>query len=326
MGLLHWLRLRRPNIWEPPTLLDHLFSSPLHFLIAQIYHLILLLRGKPFSLPKDKHAIRVVCLSDTHDLVVLDVPDGELLVHCGDLTNAGTAEDIQKQIDWLASLPHRHKVFIAGNHDSWFDVRSRRPEDKKDGRKVDFKGLKYLQNSSVTLDFRDGRRLNVYGAADLPVCGGDDFAFQYLPEKQPWAGRLPMETDVLVTHTPPRFHRDLGLGCPGLLEEVWRVKPKLHLFGHVHWGSGQESVFFDECQSAYELFMSTQPRGPILDWIPNRDWILAIKVIYYGLNAILFKYLMLGPGSNNASLMLNAGCMYGNTGKLMKKAIQVVEI
>lgn len=326
MGLLQWLNLRRQNQWERLTLLDHLLNSPLHFIVAHIYHLILLLRGKPFNPPKDKRPINIVCLSDTHDLIVPNVPDGDLLIHSGDLTNSGTAEDIQHQIDWLDSLPHRHKVIIAGNHDSWFDVRSRRPEDKRDRRKLDFKRLHYLQNGSVTLEFNDGRRLNIYGAADLPACGGDDCAFPYQPEKHPWTGRIPMDTDVLVTHTPPQSHRDLGLGCPGLLEEVWRVKPRLHIFGHVHWGRGQESVYFDECQRAYERFMVTAPRGPIFDFIPNRDWIDAIKIIYYGLNAILFKYLMLGPGSNNASLMINAGCMHGNTGKLRKYAAQVVKI
>lgn len=326
MGLLQSLRLRRLNKWEPQTLLDHLLSSPLHLLVALVYALLTRLRGAPFRPPKGKIPIRIVCLSDTHDQVVSDVPEGDLLIHCGDLTNAGTARDISRAIDWLASLPHRHKVVIAGNHDSWFDVRSRTAGDKKDGARVDFKGLHFLQDSSATLDFRDGRALTLYGAADLPVCGGADFAFQYEPNRHPWARRIPVETDVLVTHTPPRFHRDLDLGCPGLLEEVWRVRPKLHVFGHVHCGRGRESVYFDECQRAYETFMASTPRGPVFDFIPNRDWIAAVRVLYYGLNAVLFKYLMLGPGSNNASLMVNAACMDGNSSKLRRKAAQVVEI
>ncbi|KAJ4389765.1 hypothetical protein N0V93_007237 [Gnomoniopsis smithogilvyi] len=326
MHLLQRLGLRRPNDWEPPTLLDSILSSPLQFLLAHLYTLILLLRGAPFHPPKDKASIRIVCVSDTHDLVPDRIAEGDLLIHAGDLTNAGTVHDIQAQIDWLASLPHRHKVLIAGNHDSWFDVRSRKSDDKRNVRRPDFKGLHYLQNSSVSLDFSDARKLTVYGAADLPVCGGDDNAFQYHPDRHPWKGRIPMETDVLVTHTPPKFHRDLGLGCPGLLEEVWRVKPKVHIFGHVHWGCGKESVYFDECQRAYESFMSKTPRGPILDFVPNRDWIDVIKVIYYGLNAILFKYLMLGPGSNNASLMVNASCVLGNTKKLRNNAAQIVEL
>lgn len=326
MSLLQWLGLCRPNPWERPTLLDHLLRSPLQFLVVRIYHLFLALRGRPFRPPRDRRPITIVCLSDTHDQIVPDVPDGDLLIHAGDLTDPGTVDDIQRQIDWLDSLPHRHKVLIAGNHDSWFDVRSRKPEDKRSGRRVDFKGVHYLQNSSVTLDFADGRTLNLYGAADLPACGGDDFAFQYHPPINPWAGRIPLNCDVLVTHTPPRWHRDLGLGCPGLLAEVWRVKPRLHVFGHVHWGRGQESVYFDECQKAYETCLSTAPGGLILDFFPNLNWINATKVVLHGLNAVLFKHLMLGPGSNNASLMVNASCMVGNTGKLHRKAAQVVVI
>ncbi|ROW02193.1 hypothetical protein VSDG_02604 [Cytospora chrysosperma] len=326
MGPLQRLCLRRPSKWERPTLLDRLLASPLQFLTTLIYHLILFLRGQPFKPTRDKRPIRIVCLSDTHDRTIQDVPDGDLLIHSGDMTNSGGAEDIQRQIDWLASLPHRHKVVIAGNHDSWFDLRSRRLEDKREGRMIDFKGVHYLQQSSVELDFADGRKLNVYGAADIPECGGDDFAFPYALDSHPWSGRIPLETDVLVTHTPPRSHRDLGLGCPGLLEEVWRVKPKLHVFGHVHWGRGIESVYFDGCQKAYETLMSRTPRGPIFDLIPNQGWIEAFNVLYHGLNAIAFKYLMLGPGSNNASIMVNAACMHGNTGKLCKSAAQVVEL
>lgn len=326
MDLLQWLNLRRSSPWERLTLLDHLLDDPLRFLVALVYRLVLVLRGHPFHPPRDKQPIAVVCISDTHDLTPLDLPDGDLLIHAGDLTNAGTADDIQRQVDWLHSLPHRHKVVIAGNHDSWFDVRSRSTHDKKERRKVDFKSLHYLQNGSVTLQFDQGRTLNVYGAADLPACGGDDFAFQYPPEKQPWAGRIPIDTDIVVTHTPPQYHRDLGLGCPGLLAEIWRVRPRLHVFGHVHWGHGRESVFFDPCQRAYEQFMSLPPRGPILAFFHSRDWVDAFKVVYHGLNAVLFKYLMLGPGSNNASLMVNAACMHGNTKRLRRKAAQVVKI
>lgn len=84
-------------------------------------------------------------------------------------------EEIQQQLDWLASLPHREKIFIAGNHDSYFDVKSRKEEDKK-GRKLNFRNLHYLENKAVTLKFKGGRKLNFYGSPDIPQCGGNDFA------------------------------------------------------------------------------------------------------------------------------------------------------
>jgi hypothetical protein len=181
MGVLEYLLLRRRSLWDPPTPLDKFLSSPLQWVMQRVYHLILVLRGRPFrpGLSGNKSpqpVIRVVCLSDTHDNIVTTVPDGDLLIHAGDLTTDGTVDDIQRQIDWLDSLPHRHKVIIAGNHDSWFDTASRRPVDRESGRTVNLKSLVYLQDELVTLDFKGGRNLNVYGAADIPQCGGSDFA------------------------------------------------------------------------------------------------------------------------------------------------------
>ncbi|KAK5653891.1 hypothetical protein OQA88_7816 [Cercophora sp. LCS_1] len=322
MGLLTFLRLRRRDEWEPLTVLDHILISPLQWLVTMLYHIMLFLRGRPFSPPPGRPHIRVVCVSDTHDRM-LRVPDGDLLIHAGDLTDDGTVESIQRQVDWLADMPHRHKIVVCGNHDSWFDDRSRKAVDRRSGKSVNWKGVRYLQGELVTLSFKGGRRLNIYGAPGVPKCGDDTNAFQYDREKHPWRGRVPEETDVLITHTPPRFHRDLNLGCDGLLEEVWRVKPKLHVFGHVHWGHGRESVFFDECQRAYESLMSRTGRGLIYDLLPSSAWVDALSVAWYGFVSIVWKWVMLGPGSNNGALMVNAAVMYGNTGRVRNPATVV---
>ena len=176
MSLLQTLHLRRSSAWDPPTPLDIFLSSPLQWVMHRIYHLILLLRGAPFHPARDSKPIRVVCLSDTHDRIVPDVPDGDLLIHAGDLTTDGTVADIQKQIDWLAGLPHRHKVVVVGNHDSWFDESAMKQEDRDSGKEVDLRGVEWLQDRLVTLEFEGGRRLNVYGAGDIPQCGGASFA------------------------------------------------------------------------------------------------------------------------------------------------------
>lgn len=186
----------------------------------------------------------------------------------------------------------------------------------------------------------------VYVGYLMSVLGADLVAhtrFQYLRHQPPWKGRIPLETDVLVTHAPPasipvffpashltnissqRYHLDLNLGCAGLLEEIWRVKPKLHVFGHVHWGHGRQSVYYDQCQRAYETLMSRPKKGPLHDFFPNSNWKEAFKVVFYGINSILWKWLMLGPGSNNAGLMVNAALMYGNTGK-MGNTVEVVNL
>ncbi|KAH6687999.1 metallophosphoesterase domain-containing protein [Plectosphaerella plurivora] len=326
MGLLATLRLRRSSPFDPPTLLDQFLASPLQAFISALYSFFLALRGRPFH-PPSSYPIRVVCLSDTHDLIPSKVPDGDLLIHAGDLTSPGSAANIQAQLDWLASLPHAHKVVVAGNHDSYFDPKSRTLADRTFKTKLSLKGLHYLEHDSVTLDFAGGRQLKIYGSPDIINCGGSDFAFQYSPDHPPWRGSVPADTDVLVTHMPPRYHLDLGtLGCPSLLSEVWRVRPKLHVVGHVHWGAGRRAMHFDACQEAFEALMSRPPSGPVWDLLPNGGWIDAVKVIIYGVHSVIFKWLMLGPGGNtSSSLLVNAALMKGNSGKL-GNPVQVIDL
>ena len=174
MGVLTWMGLRRLNAWEPPTLLDHLLSSPLTYLAAIVYRVTLFLRGRPFHPPRTRPPVRVVCISDTHDQTV-SIPHGDILIHAGDMTNDGTVADIQRQVNWLAAQPHAVKIIVAGNHDSWFDVRSRPPQDAKAGAKVDLSGVHYLQSSAVVPEV-NGRKFVIFGVPDIPRCGPDTFA------------------------------------------------------------------------------------------------------------------------------------------------------
>ena len=63
--------------------------------------------------------MRLVCVSDTHSLHrrIPQVPDGDVLIHAGDCLGAGTLDNVEDLNDWLGTLPHRHKIVIAGNHD-----------------------------------------------------------------------------------------------------------------------------------------------------------------------------------------------------------------
>ena len=65
--------------------------------------------------------MKIVCISDTHSLQHrMNIPDGDLLIHAGDVSSGGRIEEIEMFNEWMGSLPHRHKVVIAGNHDFFF--------------------------------------------------------------------------------------------------------------------------------------------------------------------------------------------------------------
>ena len=90
--------------------------------------------------------MRIVCLSDTHNRHrVIDVPPGDVLVHAGDATMQGTRGEIRAFDDWLAELPHAHKLVIAGNHDWLFE---RAPAEAR----ALLRHATYLQDSGIAID------------------------------------------------------------------------------------------------------------------------------------------------------------------------------
>ncbi|KAJ0124916.1 hypothetical protein J7T55_006259 [Diaporthe amygdali] len=226
----------RPSAWE-------LFlRSPLLYLARKLYSSRDIVPYRPLSDP-----ITVVCVSDTHNSQTA-LPDGDLLIHAGDLTQSGTLKELQAALDWLKAQPHAHKIVVAGNHDTILD-----PSRDREGERAQLHwgDITYLCNEAATIECASGRRLRVYGSPLSPRYG--NWAFQYPKSEDVWAGAVPDGVDILVTHGAPRGHLVLmSMGCAHLLREVWRTRPRLHVFGHVHEGYGREWVGFDKTQGAFE--------------------------------------------------------------------------
>jgi len=199
--------------------------------------------------------VKIVCISDTHDHV-LELPSGDLLLHAGDFSNKGSYEEIQKQLDWLNEQPHEHKVVIAGNHDRLLDdMQNVSTESGKSKADLRWGTLIYLQDAAAVLDFSNGRRLKVYGSPYTPTFGS--FAFQYPRDGDFWSGRLPSDADIVLVHGPPLCHLDANLygghvGCKSLLKELYRIKPKLVVCGHIHESAGQEILNYNNSQRGFE--------------------------------------------------------------------------
>jgi predicted phosphohydrolase len=176
--------------------------------------------------------MRVVCLSDTHNRQGrFTVPDGDILVHAGDFSMMGRHDELVRVATWLAALPHRHKIVVAGNHDWMFQL------DPPRARSL-LAGVTYLEDSAATVE-----GLRVWGSPWQPEFG--DWAFN-LPRGHPLAQKwalIPAGVDILVTHGPPLGIGDVtcsgdAVGCGDLKRELNRVRPRLHVFGHIHEGCG----------------------------------------------------------------------------------------
>jgi hypothetical protein len=119
---------------------------------------------------------------------------------------------------------------------------------------------------------------------------------------------------------------DLDLGCAGLLAEIWRVKPRLHIFGHIHASHGREPVFWDAGQSAYERIMNRKKSGVITDCIPSAAWLDALKVLWYGIKGMLWQHLMVRSKGAHGGLMVNAAIVSWKSADVIGNPVEVVEL
>jgi hypothetical protein len=281
--------------------------------------------------------MRVVCISDTHGRHdALQVPDGDLLLHAGDCSKLGTREQIEAFDRWLGTLPHRHKVVIAGNHDFGFE--------QEPGARAWITHATYLQDEPLVIDLEpngpedSARNLASVGAVEVvrtaarfagrsgagggthepngpedsarnlaaPAPGDSsdrtrfagrsgagggkhslrlwgspwqprffDWAFNLdrgEPLRRVWE-KIPPQTDILLTHGPPygildATFRGQLVGCEELLEAVARVRPRLHVFGHIHeahgvkehrWDDGRTTVFVNASSCALSHWPAHPP-------------------------------------------------------------------
>jgi Icc-related predicted phosphoesterase len=181
-----------------------------------------------------------VILHGSHRKIAL--PDGDTLIQAGDFTRHGSIEDVTEFNDWLGTLSFKNKIIIAGNHDF--------PFERQDGRKL-LTNASYLQDTAVIID-----GIKFYGSPWQPRFF--DWAFnldrgESLREK--WE-LIPDDTDVLITHGPPYGYLDTNVrgllaGCEELIMAVERIKPRLHIFGHIHEGYGivatSTTTFINAC-------------------------------------------------------------------------------
>lgn len=173
--------------------------------------------------------MRLVIFSDTHNVhSFLDVPDGDMLIFAGDMCSYGHRKEAKKFIKWMKELPHEHKVAICGNHDWPFARYMGFAEDNFSGT-----GIHFLLDSSVTIE-----GIKIYGSPWQPEFNNWAFNLHRGEELARIWKEIPDDTDILVTHGPPDGILDncggLPVGCADLRDRVLEVKPKFHIFGHIH--------------------------------------------------------------------------------------------
>ncbi|KAI1342199.1 Metallo-dependent phosphatase [Xylariaceae sp. FL0016] len=228
--------------------------------------------SRPSNRPSRTRRTRIVCISDTHNCTV-KLPAGDVLVHCGDLTNKGSLSELTKQVRWLekATAAYEAAIIVAGNHDltldaPWFEQygayhHNNTPQDPAECISL------LRQSETLTYLCHEGRTFrltsphgpqttfSVFGSPYSPATAAHgNWAFQYPRHPDVAADAIwdaiPLETDILITHAPPYTHVDetrsrSASGCEALRRALWRTRPRLALCGHVHEARGAGRVCWD---------------------------------------------------------------------------------
>lgn len=182
--------------------------------------------------------MRLVCVSDTHNqLAKIKLPEGDLLLHAGDWTMNGRLEEVAQFAYDLKNAAIQFPlgaVVVAGNHDF---LAQREPATTE--MLLQHPNITYLLDQEVTI-----KGIKFWGSPWQPWFF--DWAFNLERGsviKEKW-DLIPDDTDVLITHGPPAHILDTipkgnDVGCLDLWRRLEEVKPKMHLFGHIHHSYGR---------------------------------------------------------------------------------------
>lgn len=175
------------------------------------------------------------CISDLHGYFP-KLEGGDLLIVAGDFCSDSYASHQLEFLSWIQNQNYKKKVFVAGNHDTWLE-----------GVKHDFSNLRLCYLSDSGTEFEG---LKIWGSPWTKSFEGMNpncKAFTLETEKEleeKWE-LIPDDTDILITHSPPFGCFDVtntgeSVGSLSLWMTEVIIRPKLHVFGHIHEAYGNE--------------------------------------------------------------------------------------
>lgn len=188
--------------------------------------------------------MKIICISDTHNKHDdIEIPDGDIIVHAGDFTEAGTKGETVRFLKWFSALPHFYKILVPGNHDFYIE------KHINDLETIIPHNIHLLINSGVNI-----KNVKFWGSPYTP--GDGTWAFN---EKlgtnilRHWE-KIPGDTDFLITHSPPygildELDNKRHIGCEKLTKTISKIALPHHIFGHAHNNYGvvrtQSTIFLN---------------------------------------------------------------------------------
>lgn len=201
----------------------------------------------------------IIAISDTHGQhEKLELPQGDMIIHAGDISSRGTQVEVKDFLEWYGNLNFNYKIFIAGNHDFYFEG-----IDPKAMQYLLPDDLIYLNDSSVVIE-----GIKIWGSPIQPRFYDWAFNRNRGSEIQRHWDLIPKDTDILITHGPPYQQLDLTIngdhaGCRNLSETLKTLSVKLHIFGHIHEAYGiqkqNRTTFINASNLNHNYQLSNKP-------------------------------------------------------------------
>ena len=179
----------------------------------------------------------ITCISDLHGYYP-KLDGGDLLIVAGDLTATDTHDQHIQFALWLRDQKYKKKIVIAGNHD--VSMQKNMLSDKTS--EIPGMNCTYLCDSGTEFEGLKiwGSPWSLWFPGINPKCTaftGNENKLMHEYEK------IPTDIDILITHTPPYGILDKcrngHVGSESLRQQLFRIKPKLNVFGHIHECGGQ---------------------------------------------------------------------------------------
>lgn len=218
--------------------------------------------------------MKLVITSDTHYPLKNRLPDGDVLIHAGDLMYSGGPEEWASRVESLAGQSHKTKIYVPGNHDFHVEL---------------YEGVAVaeLRRAGVTTlglhPERAVREIDGIKVLGLPfVTGlpgwsfnrGEEWVRDYLDRIVELHGY----PDIVVSHAPmygvldaiqpeqTKFAHQNHVGC--MAYNHWfhtntTRRPKIWINGHIHESYGETTVegcrFINACMCDRDYEQTNAP-------------------------------------------------------------------
>lgn len=185
--------------------------------------------------------MKFVAISDTHGKHKnLILPEGDVLIHAGDVSSMGKESEVMAFLDWFSKTDFQYKIFIAGNHDFYLEKIA---FDKEKLNQLIPPNVIYLNESGIEIEDLNRATFRIWGSPIQPWFYNWAFNRYRGEDIQKHWNKIPANTDILITHGPvlgilDKTTRNESVGCEDLLKKVEEIKPKFHICGHIHEAYG----------------------------------------------------------------------------------------